>query len=115
MVASAAPQASPSSATGTSLSLPAAALPGDASFNPLFEHLGIAAHFISAVAQHVVVQGVRFSSQGDLDRGLVGQGALHGRSQDRHPQVPHVALLVHAVVTCALIDLLFAIFLFQGM
>ena len=55
MVASAAPQASPSSATGTSLSLPVAALPGDVSFNHLFEHLGLVAHFMSAVAQHVVV------------------------------------------------------------
>ena len=35
MVASAAPQASPSSATGTSLSLPVAALPGDVSISIL--------------------------------------------------------------------------------
>ena len=60
----------------------------------LFEHLGLVAHLMSAVAQHVVVQGVRFSSQGDVDRGLVGQGALHGRAQDRHRQVLHVGLLV---------------------
>ena len=57
------------------------------SLSILFEHFGLVAHFMSAVAQHVVVQGVRFSSQGDLDRGLVGQGALHGRAQDRHHQV----------------------------
>ena len=57
------------------------------SLSILFEHLDIVEHFMSAVAQRVVVQGVRFSSQGDLDRGLVGQGALHGRAQDRHHQV----------------------------
>ena len=62
------------------------------SLSILFEHLGLVAHFMSAVAQHVVVQGVRFSSQGDLDCGLVGQGALHGRAQDRHHQ--HISLIV---------------------
>ena len=42
-------------------------------------------------------QGVWLSCQGDSHSGLVGQLALHGRSQDRHPQVIHVALLVHVV------------------
>ena len=49
------------------------------------------------VASTLACQGVWLSCQGDSHRGLVGQLALYGRSQDRHPQVLHVALLVHVV------------------
>ena len=56
-------------------------------------------------------QGVWLSCQGDPHRGLVRQPALHGRPQDRHPQVLHVGPLVPAVShLCTHIYLLFASF-----
>ena len=70
--------------------------------------------FESSITLGLSRQGVWLSCQGDSHRGLVGQLALHGRSQDRHPQVIHVALLVHVVrnlYTHTLAYLLFAAFL----
>ena len=59
---------------------------------------GVARWVIKAIANLNTAalsrQGVWLSCQGNSHRGLVGQLALHGRSQDRHPQVLHVALLV---------------------
>ena len=86
-VDSAAPLVFPSSVTGISASPPASALPG-ALTHPSNGHL-----FLLDVDQSFQPQGVWRSCQGDLHRGLVGHPALHGRPQDRHPQVLHLVSL----------------------